>query len=71
MEASGAQPNPAEDRRQAKTSKDQLTLPKPVADQFPGTEYFDVQVERGRIVLRPARDGQLAQFRRRLRSPGP
>lgn len=49
-----------------KTSKNQLTLPKPVADQFPGTEYFDVQVEQGRIVLRPVREGQLDQVRSKL-----
>ena len=30
-----------------KTSKNQLTLPKEVADKFPGTDYFDVRVEGG------------------------
>ena len=49
-----------------RTSKNQLTLPKSVADQFPGTEYFDVQVERGRIVLRPVQVGQLDQVRAKL-----
>ena len=37
------------------TSKNQLTLPKAVISAFPGTEYFDVRAEEGRIVLVPAR----------------
>ena len=36
-----------------KTSKNQITLPKPVAEAFPDAEYFDVQVENNRILLRP------------------
>ena len=38
-----------------KTSKNQITLPKPVAEAFPNAEYFDVQVENNRILLRPVR----------------
>ena len=38
-----------------KTSKNQITLPKPVAEAFPDAEYFDVQVENNRILLRPVR----------------
>ena len=38
-----------------KTSKNQLTLPKEVADKFPGTDYFDVRVEGRVIELRPGR----------------
>ena len=53
-----------------RTSKNQLTLPKPVADQFPGTEYFDVRVERGQIVLRPVRIDQLDQVRAKLDTLG-
>ena len=49
-----------------RTSKNQITLPKPVVDQFPGAEYFDVQVERGRIVLRPVQIDQLDQVRVKL-----
>ena len=49
-----------------RTSKNQLTIPKSVADQFPGAEYFDVQVERGRIVLRPVQIDQLDQVRVKL-----
>ena len=38
-----------------KTSKNQITLPKPVAEAFPDAEYFDVRVENNRILLRPVR----------------
>lgn len=38
-----------------KTSKNQLTLPKEIADRFPGAEYFDVQVKGRAILLRPVR----------------
>lgn len=35
------------------TSKNQLTLPKAVVQQIGKTEYFDVSLENGRIVLTP------------------
>ena len=38
-----------------KNSKNQLTLPKEIADRFPGAEYFDVQVKGRAILLRPVR----------------
>ena len=38
-----------------KTAKNQLTLPKDVADRFPGTDYFDVTVKGQEIRLRPVR----------------
>lgn len=38
-----------------KTAKNQLTLPKEVADQFPGIDLFDASVERNRIVLVPVK----------------
>lgn len=38
-----------------KTSKNQLTLPKEIAEKFPGTDYFDVRVEGKVIELRPVR----------------
>ncbi len=37
------------------TSKNQLTLPKVVVADFPGSKYFDVTKEKGRIVLTPVR----------------
>ena len=53
-----------------KTSKNQLTLPKKVADQFPDAEYFDVGVEQGRIVLRPVSLRTAADVRERLEKLG-
>jgi hypothetical protein len=37
------------------TSKNQLTLPRSVTDQVGATEYFDVEVRDGQIVLTPVR----------------
>lgn len=37
------------------TSKNQLTLPKSIVSEFGGTEYFDVRIENGRIILEPVR----------------
>ena len=37
------------------TSQNRVTLPKSVIADFPGTEYFEVSSEDGRIVLTPAR----------------
>jgi hypothetical protein len=53
-----------------KTSKNQLTLPKAVASKFPGTEYFDVRAEGGRIVLTPVRIGGADAVRRKLAALG-
>ena len=36
-----------------KTSKNQLTLPKEIVKDFPNVEYFDVAVNKSRIVLTP------------------
>jgi len=38
-----------------KTSKNQITLPKEVAKEFPDTEYFDVTVEERKIILKPVK----------------
>ena len=37
------------------TSKNQLTLPRSVTDQVGATDYFDVEVRDGQIVLTPVR----------------
>lgn len=37
------------------TSKNQLTLPKSVVESVSATEYFDVEVREGQIVLTPVR----------------
>lgn len=35
------------------TSKNQLTIPKAILSAYPGTEYFNVTDDSGRIVLAP------------------
>jgi len=37
------------------TSKNQLTLPKNIIEQVGATEYFDVEVKAGQVVLTPVR----------------
>ncbi|HPA73687.1 MAG TPA: AbrB/MazE/SpoVT family DNA-binding domain-containing protein [Spirochaetota bacterium] len=36
-----------------KTSKNQLTLPGEIVKEFPGINYFDVDLRAGKIVLTP------------------
>ena len=56
-----------------KTSKNQVTLPKEIADRFPGTDYFDVQVKGRAILMRPVRiepeedDSTIEAVRERVR----
>jgi len=38
-----------------KTSKNQLTLPREIADKFPGVDLFDATVESNHIVLVPVK----------------
>lgn len=49
-----------------KTSKNQITLPKAVVGKFPDVEYFDVQAEKGRIVLLPVTIGKADAVRAKL-----
>ena len=57
-----------------KTSKNQLTLPKEIAKSFPDTEYFDVSVKDGKIILMPVRitpaDATLEGIRDKLKKLG-
>ncbi len=53
-----------------KTSKNQLTLPKKVVDQFPDVDYFDVRVAQGRITLVPVRPDRLEQVQKRMEDLG-
>jgi len=52
------------------TSKNQLTLPKAVVREFPGIRYFEVLIEKGCIVLRPARVTSPGGIRRKVESLG-
>ncbi len=49
-----------------RTSKNQITLPKRIADHFPDTDYFEVHEEAGRIVLTPTYPGRTEEVRRKL-----
>jgi hypothetical protein len=52
----------AEDVMLAKlTVKNQLTLPKAVATQFSGVEYFDVSTDGSAITLKPLRPSRIEE----------
>lgn len=48
------------------TSKSQLTLPKAVAGNFRGVEYFDVSIVNGCIVLAPVEVPKVGAVRAKL-----
>jgi len=50
------------------TSKNQITLPKKIADNFPDIDYFDVQVDKDRIILKPLRTERSDEVREKLKS---
>ncbi len=49
-----------------KTSKNQITLPKRIVEQFPDVDYFEVRAEDGHIILEPARPGEAREVRKKL-----
>ena len=51
-----------------KTVKNQITLPKKIADNFPGIEYFEIQADNDRIVLRPLRTDRSDEVRKKLKT---
>ena len=52
------------------TSQNRVTLPKSVMADFPGTEYFEISSEDGRIVLTPVRLARIGEVQRRLKEIG-
>lgn len=52
------------------TSKNQITLPKAAIGSVEATEYFEVAVEDGRIVLTPVRMQQAQAVRDKLAQMG-
>ena len=52
------------------TSKNQLTLPRSVTDEIGATDYFDVEVRDGQIVLTPVRIQRGDAVRARLAALG-
>jgi len=57
-----------------KTSKNQITLPKAIAESFPDAQYFDVGIQDGKIVLLPVKilpvGSSLAAVREKMRKLG-
>ena len=56
------------------TTKNQITLPRKVVQEFVGIEYFDADVQDGRIVLVPVRmqpvDATLTGIRAKMKKLG-
>jgi antitoxin component of MazEF toxin-antitoxin module len=52
------------------TSKNQITLPKATMAGIDATDYFDVSVENGRIVLTPVRVQRAQAVREKLEQLG-
>ncbi|MBM3423493.1 MAG: AbrB/MazE/SpoVT family DNA-binding domain-containing protein [Chlorobi bacterium] len=52
------------------TSKNQLTLPKSIISSVPKTDYFEIEVENGRIMLTPVRIQQADAVRDKLQALG-
>jgi len=56
------------------TTKNQITLPREVIKAFKGIEYFDAEVEDGRIVLEPVRirpvTADLVEIRKKMKRLG-
>ena len=57
-----------------KTSKNQVTLPKKILQEIPDTDYFDVSLQEGNVVLRPVtvaeHGSRLSTVRRKIRDLG-
>ncbi len=52
------------------TTKNQITLPKDLVRQLEPTEYFDVQLENGRLVLTPVKPRNVGAVREKLETLG-
>ena len=48
------------------TVRNQLTIPKEIAQQFPGVEYFDVVTDGDKVVLTPLKQSRADEVRERL-----
>jgi bifunctional DNA-binding transcriptional regulator/antitoxin component of YhaV-PrlF toxin-antitoxin module len=54
------------------TSRNQVTIPKKIMDQLPETEYFDIELKNGIILLKPLRvyDTDLEKIRSKMKKLG-
>jgi len=55
-----------------KTSKNQITIPKKIVDQLPDVSYFNVEFEKGVILLRPVKlfETDLERIRQKVEKLG-
>ena len=53
-----------------RTVKNQITLPKAVADRFPGVEYFEVHADGERIILEPVKHSRVGEVWSKLERAG-
>ena len=54
------------------TSKNQITIPKKIVEQLPDTEYFQVELRDGVVMLKPLRvyDTSLGKIRTKIKKLG-
>jgi bifunctional DNA-binding transcriptional regulator/antitoxin component of YhaV-PrlF toxin-antitoxin module len=54
------------------TTKNQITIPKKIIDQLPDVKYFDVELKKGLVLLKPLRvyDANLEKIRLKLKKLG-
>jgi hypothetical protein len=54
------------------TSRNQVTIPKKIMDQLPETEYFDIELKNGVILLKPLMvyDTDLEKIRSKMKKLG-
>jgi hypothetical protein len=54
------------------TTKNQITIPKKIIDQLPDVKYFDVELKKGLVLLKPLRvyDANLEKIRSKLKKLG-
>ena len=54
------------------TAKNQITIPKKVIEQLPDVRYFDVELQDGKVVLKPLRvyDTDLSQIKSKIKKLG-
>lgn len=54
------------------TSKNQITIPKKIMDQLPGTQYFEVELRDGIVTLKPlvTYDTDLKKIRAKMNKLG-
>jgi len=54
------------------TSKNQITIPKKIVDQLPDTDYFEVELKEGLVLLKPLQiyETDLEKIRSKMKNLG-